>query len=175
MRFLKANIANLLTLTRAVFSPSMIYLSIYSHKRTYAIVFLLLFLSDFLDGQIARLLKIDSKFGRRFDAVADYIFYTSALLGFIKLFYLDISTTIIWFVLPLVFFFIPKIIGVVIFKKYPIVRMKSWALVSFVGFLWILISSFFGYNLFLLYLIAAFSFVGFLSEVYKYVVEHKFD
>ena len=80
-RLLK-ELPNMITLLRIVLSCFLaFYLLNYFHSITIPIlVFLAIFLTDFLDGKIARFYGISSPFGAVFDVLADLFFIVSSYL-----------------------------------------------------------------------------------------------
>lgn len=93
------NLPNFLTLFRLLVSPIILpvllvyYLpkNIYSLNITFAIIFLLISLTDFLDGYLARKYHIVTKFGQALDPIADKFlicFTLISLLAIGKIFFL---------------------------------------------------------------------------------------
>ena len=79
------NLPNLLTILRMLFPLILIFVlylnfSIFIERIIVLTTFLILGLTDFLDGYIARKLKIESIFGKIFDPISDKILSSSALL-----------------------------------------------------------------------------------------------
>lgn len=81
------SIPNLLGLFRIVTTPLLMWLILHGQTSTYlwAVVLLLLMaLSDFLDGRLARHLKVVSPMGIFLDTISDKIFVVGALLPMIE-------------------------------------------------------------------------------------------
>ncbi|MDH5796842.1 MAG: CDP-diacylglycerol--glycerol-3-phosphate 3-phosphatidyltransferase [Anaplasmataceae bacterium] len=79
------NIANLITMLRIILVPLIITLLFFSKsdeniRWTAWTLLQIANASDFIDGYVARLLKIKSKFGRIFDPIADKLAVISVLL-----------------------------------------------------------------------------------------------
>lgn len=82
---LNLNIANLITVSRIVLVPAFVWLhhSSLTHIEkgiSLALLFLLLSLTDWLDGFLARKLKLETPLGRFLDPVADKILVIAALI-----------------------------------------------------------------------------------------------
>ena len=76
------NIPNLLTLLRFLGTFVVIYLIAANFQRGYTAVFFILFaITDFLDGQIARIFEQKTEFGRKFDVIADRLFFGGVALS----------------------------------------------------------------------------------------------
>ncbi len=89
-----------------------------------AIVALITFLSDFLDGKIARGMKIVTNFGKIMDPIADSLFFTLLLLGLAVSDRFEVS---IWFTV-LMFY---REAGVQVMRRFAafkgVVLMAGWA------------------------------------------------
>lgn len=70
---LKMIIVNLITLTRLLGALSLPIIYIYYGPSTFAFWTIILFLSDFIDGFLARLFKVSTFFGSALDALSDKI------------------------------------------------------------------------------------------------------
>ncbi len=172
--FLKNNIANFITSVRILFSFLFIYLASKDQRMAFLVLYLILYLSDIIDGNLARKLNIVSEKGRKLDAVADYIFHSLTVLCFVYIFKQDIFDNLIFFLIPILNFFIPKIFHLFVFKKYPIVRMKGWFYTSYALVLFLVISLGFGFNRFLLFFLILFSFFGLIEETITYVKKYNY-
>ena len=120
MRMLKC-IPNILTSARMVLS--LIYLSLlyklhlYSNNRLYfalaGILFVLICATDFIDGKIARKLKVVSPLGGLLDVAADFIFIVSSLIM------LNMQSMIpIWFIFMVIAKFTEFIVTSYIIRKH---------------------------------------------------------
>ncbi len=75
------NVPNLISLYRLLVFPVILYMAL-THQESYYVVLLCVSLvSDVLDGNIARLFKLQTKFGAALDNLADICTYAMALLG----------------------------------------------------------------------------------------------
>jgi len=82
------HIPNILTVSRFILAPIFYYFAIqptFYGKIIALFVFLLASFTDFLDGKIARLFDIKSKFGNFADPLADKILVIVALLSFVRI------------------------------------------------------------------------------------------
>lgn len=74
-------IPNLLTMSRIIGSPVLVLLGVWQLPLALAILAVLLIVTEWLDGYLARKLKVESAIGARLDTVADALFYSSLLLA----------------------------------------------------------------------------------------------
>lgn len=73
-------IPNILTSARVVIAPFAYYAGFAREKELFVILFALGGLTDVLDGFFARYLEMKSDWGSMYDAVADFLFFPSAIL-----------------------------------------------------------------------------------------------
>ncbi|MDF0607470.1 CDP-diacylglycerol--glycerol-3-phosphate 3-phosphatidyltransferase [Wolbachia endosymbiont of Onchocerca gibsoni] len=80
---LKKNLPNLLTISRALAIPAII-LSFYVENKYANLITISIFIfaciTDFFDGYLARTWKVQSKFGRLFDPIADKLIVVSTII-----------------------------------------------------------------------------------------------
>ena len=90
---MKKYIANIITASRIVFSLPLLLIPLSS--AWFYVFYLLVGLSDMIDGTVARRTNSASEFGARLDTVSDFVFMTVALIKFVP--YLHIPTWLwIW-------------------------------------------------------------------------------
>jgi phosphatidylglycerophosphate synthase len=121
-------IPNLITLLRVVLTcPLNVYiLNNFGRVSVPIVISFLIFLSDFIDGKIARISGNTSSFGAAFDIVAD-LFYIVASYG--TLIYLKIAP--FWFLTVILFKFIEFVITSFLLKKHS--RVSSMFVFDFIG------------------------------------------
>ena len=79
---MRAAIPLLLTALRVLLAPMLIILALFQPNRTaFGVCLVIAFFSDVFDGIIARHLKVATSTLRRFDSLADSIFYVAALIA----------------------------------------------------------------------------------------------
>lgn len=171
MEKMKKKIPNILCYSRIVFVPVLILQAVNSSVGNFLLWSLGLLSTDILDGYFARRFEVVTKRGRKLDALADYIYYTSVVV--LSMFILRDSfiSNLHFVLLPTVLFFIPKFIGLYFLNKFPTLHLHSWRIVGGFLFLWLLVSLFRGFNLTMLILITLLSFVAFLEESAIYIIK----
>jgi len=78
-------IPNVICFGRLIGALSLIYFAIAEQTIVFTVVFVILSLSDWVDGRLARWLNQRSDFGARLDSFADSVLYCSLLFGMIWL------------------------------------------------------------------------------------------
>lgn len=79
--YLLFTIPNLLCFLRLAGSPGLVWIAFLNESRLFLIVFLVLLMTDWIDGKLAILLNQKSVYGARLDSVADAALYTATLFG----------------------------------------------------------------------------------------------
>ena len=77
------NIATILTISRIIFIPIIIFCYIYSNgdlRNIAAFIFLLALITDYLDGLVARKFNQETPFGAFFDPIADKLLVVVTIL-----------------------------------------------------------------------------------------------
>ncbi|MCA9049118.1 MAG: CDP-alcohol phosphatidyltransferase family protein [Planctomycetaceae bacterium] len=74
-------VPNVICMVRIAGSPGLIVLAAFDMPRAFVVTFVLLSLSDWVDGKLARWLNQRSDFGARLDSVSDAVLYTCLLIG----------------------------------------------------------------------------------------------
>lgn len=97
-------IPNLICGVRIVGSLALVPLAIAGHVTAFVVTFVILSLSDWVDGKLARWLKQRSDFGARLDSASDGILYTGLLIGCLVLKWNVLRQEVVWLAFPLVTF-----------------------------------------------------------------------
>jgi phosphatidylserine synthase len=84
--FQREHVANFITLSRIVFIPLFIFSLKDDAVRLFALAYLLHAIMDSADGNVARILKTQSDFGRKLDSIIDAIVYTFGDIIFVTFF-----------------------------------------------------------------------------------------
>ncbi len=121
MMYIKMNIPNILSLTRIVMAPFLLLSSYFGSELLFFLFFILMLVSDVLDGYIARKLHQCSKMGSQLDSIGDYITYMSIPFATWWLWPEIIKEEALYILLALVLFFIPGVVA----------RMKFGVMVAY--------------------------------------------
>jgi phosphatidylserine synthase len=133
------NLPNAISISRIVFSISL--LAILNVKWLFCIVYLLIGISDFLDGYLARKYKLESEFGAKLDSISDLVFF-SILTILILTQFISIFFSLGFYIIVVVVIRIFSIIlGLTRFKKFVFVHTianKVCGVLVYIVPLWIL-------------------------------------
>jgi len=119
------NVPNALSLYRLLVFPLILVLALTGHEKGYVIFLIISLISDVLDGNIARMFKLQTHFGAALDNLADICTYAMAILGLFVFKWADIEP-FAW-ILYLFFsvFFLSYIVSFVRFGKIPGLHLYS--------------------------------------------------
>ena len=103
---------NLLTLSRVLLLPVFISCFLAGYYRAAALAFAAAALSDFLDGYLARRLRVESELGAFLDPVADKLLVATALILLVQ------RTPTLWLTLPTI---------VIIGRELAVSALREWS------------------------------------------------
>ncbi|MCM2370307.1 CDP-alcohol phosphatidyltransferase family protein [Aporhodopirellula aestuarii] len=131
---MKWTIPNMICIARGMLSPLLVVLAWNGYGRETLILFLLLTLSDFVDGKLARWLDQRTEIGPRLDSFSDAIMYGCLALSLVFLRGELLADEVIWIVLAIFSYIVAGCYAVAKFGKLPSYHTRSaktaWLLVA---------------------------------------------
>lgn len=115
----RLNVPNALCALRLIGSPLAGYLAYRDETTAFTLLLALLFLSDWLDGKLAILLKQRTSFGALFDSLADVAMYAALLFGAWWLKWEVIREHAVWLGASVVSYVASCLIGLIKFRRMP--------------------------------------------------------
>jgi cardiolipin synthase (CMP-forming) len=171
MKWFRKNIANILSFTRIILTPLLIYLALNGYNRYFVIFFLTAIGTDAIDGTVARIFKAESKLGQILDTIADYIFFPSTLITFLYVFRAELTGFYYYIAFPVVLFFIPKAIAIYYTRQYPYTHLRSWQIATYPVSIFLIVSFISGFNIKLLLICNLFALFGCIEESLVYLIQ----
>jgi CDP-diacylglycerol--glycerol-3-phosphate 3-phosphatidyltransferase len=95
-------IPNVICVARFLGSLVILWFAFIGHATVFTIGFVVLSLSDTVDGRLARWLNQRSVFGARLDSASDATLYGCLAIGSLMLKWKELQPEIVWFIVPLV-------------------------------------------------------------------------
>jgi len=127
-------VPNVLCSLRLTGAPVLIVLAIAGLERWFVALFLLMSLTDWLDGKLAVWLKQESAFGARLDSLADFTMYAGLAIGTVILKPYELLAEWPWLAPTLLTYTGHVIAGLVKFRKVPsyhtYMAKASWLLIA---------------------------------------------
>ncbi len=119
------NIPNLLSFYRLITFPLILWMVYADEEKLFAIFLCINLITDILDGLIARIFNLKTKFGARLDSLADNGTYILAFLGIYHFKMEELSTTIWMLWLLVIMFILGTLFSFLKFKKFPSLHLYS--------------------------------------------------
>ena len=113
------NVPNILSLYRLLVFPVILYMALTGNEKWFVILICISLVSDILDGNIARLFKLQTNFGAALDNLADVFTFAMALLGLFVFKWTEIQPHSWFLFLFLAIFVLSYIVGFFRFGKIP--------------------------------------------------------
>jgi len=160
------NVPNALSFYRLIVSPIILIFILTGQEKLYAIFLCISLVSDILDGNIARLFKLQTRFGAALDNLADICTYILAFIGiyifkwqliqpYAWLFYMFISTLILSY-----------IIAFIRFRKVPGLHLYSAVSSGYAQGIFIFILFAFGFYPWLFYVVAIWGTLAYIEKIF---------
>ncbi|MBX9789363.1 MAG: CDP-alcohol phosphatidyltransferase family protein [Pirellulales bacterium] len=132
----RLNLPNLLSGTRFLGSFVLVAVAWFDYTMLVIPLFLVLLISDWVDGKLAILWKQQTAFGARLDSLADATFYLATLLALVRLKSELIVAEVVWIVPAAVAYLLSCLVGWIKFRRIPAYHTRAaktgWLLVGLV-------------------------------------------
>lgn len=119
-----STLPNLLTCSRFVFAPILIWLAWQKYEIAFLLLLALTFLTDVLDGFAARLLKQTSELGAKLDTLADLVIYTTLAISVWWLWPNIVQRELMYVLLVIASYITPILIGFI--KFHALTSYHTW-------------------------------------------------
>ena len=159
------NIPNLISLYRLIISPVILYLALTNHEKFYIILLCISLLSDVLDGNIARIFKLQTNFGAALDNLADIFTYAMALLGLFLFKWTEIEPHAWILYLFLGVFILSYIISFYRFQKIPGLHLYSAVSAGYVQSIFFFVLFVFGFYSWMYYLAMGWGVIAYIEKI----------
>ena len=166
------NVPNLISLYRLLIFPVILYLAVSGQEQWYVVLLCISLISDVLDGNIARIFKLQTNFGAALDNLADMFTYAMALLGLFLFKWTEIEPHAWILYLFLSVFVISYIIAFYRFGKIPGLHLYSAVLAGYIQSVSFFVLFVFGFYPWMYYLAVGW---GAIAYVEKILVLFKLD
>ncbi|MBL4638353.1 MAG: CDP-alcohol phosphatidyltransferase family protein [Proteobacteria bacterium] len=117
-------IPNLLTCSRFVIAPFLLALAWLGYENAFLILLAISFLTDALDGFVARLLEQTSELGARLDTLADLVIYTSLAIAVWWLWPETVKRELAYVLLTITSYITPILFGFI--KFHALTSYHTW-------------------------------------------------
>ena len=160
------NIPNLLSFYRLVVSPLILFFALSGHERLYVIFICISLISDILDGNIARIFKLQTRFGAALDNLADICTYILAFLGMFLFKWGDIQPHVWVFYMFLGILLLSYIIAFIRFQKIPGLHLYLAVSSGYAQGIFIFILFVFGFYPWMFYTVAIWGTIAYIEKIF---------
>jgi len=159
------NIPNLISFYRILVAPLILYFAVTGQENLYVIFLCISLVSDILDGNLARLMNLQSDFGAALDNLGDILTYLLALLGLFVFKWADIAphAWILWTFLAV--FVLSYIISFLRFGKIPGLHLYSAVTAGYIQGIFFFVLFVFGFFPWLYYLALGWGTIAYIEKI----------
>ena len=112
-------IPNVICIGRLIGSFALLALAVGDHATAFVVAYIILHLSDWVDGKLARWLNQRSDFGARLDSVSDGVLDACLLLGCLILKWDVLQNELPWLATPVIAYFCAAAFGFLKYRRIP--------------------------------------------------------
>lgn len=160
------NVPNFISFYRLVMFPLILVIALGGYERVFVILLVINLISDIIDGNIARLFKLQTRFGAALDNLADMGTYFLALLG-IFLFRWEQVRPHAWFLyLFLAIFAVSYIVAFIRFGKIPGLHLYSAVSAGYVQGIFFFILFVWGFHAWMYYVAVGWGIIAYTEKIF---------
>lgn len=137
-----------------------------SEERSFFIIFLCIsFVTDVLDGLIARVWNLSTEIGSRLDSIADELTYVAALVGIFQFEYQALKPHIAMLYVFIGMLLVATLIPIIKFKETPSFHLYSFKANALLQSLFIFCLFVFGFHVYLYYFVMSFGILACIEVI----------
>jgi cardiolipin synthase len=160
------NVPNILSIYRLVSFPVIAYIAIQGYERLFFWMLLINFITDILDGLIARTFNLQTKIGAKIDSIADFGTYLLVFLGIYLFKADDFLPHIVSFSIFIGLFIFAHVLSLIKFGRMPSFHLYSWKIGGYIqGIFFIVLFSSHGFITAFYYFMLIWGGLAFLEHI----------
>jgi CDP-diacylglycerol--glycerol-3-phosphate 3-phosphatidyltransferase len=160
------NVPNLISLYRLLIFPVILYLALTGNEQWYVILLFVSLISDVLDGNIARIFKLQTNFGAALDNLADICTYAMALLGLFLFKWTEIEPHAWILYLFLAVFLLSYLVSFYRFGKIPGLHLYSAVSAGYIQSIFFFVLFVFGFYPWMYYLAVGWGALAYTEKIF---------
>ena len=160
------NVPNLISLYRLLIFPVILYFALTGREQWYVILICISLISDVLDGNIARIFKLQTNFGAALDNLADIFTYAMALLGLFLFKWREIEPHAWILYLFLSVFLLSYLVSFYRFGKIPGLHLYSAVSAGYVQSVFFFVLFVFGFYPWMYYLAVGWGAIAYIEKIF---------
>ena len=159
-------VPNILSFYRLSISPVILYFALSGQEKLFAVFLCISLVSDILDGNIARLFKLQTRFGASLDNLADMCTYALAFIGMFRFHGTEILPHLWIFLIFTGILIASYIVAFVRFKKIPGLHLYSAVSSGYAQGIFIFTLFAFGFYPWMFYLVAIWGALAYTEKIF---------
>ena len=160
------NIPNFISLYRLLAFPVIFFMALTGREHWFVILLCISLVSDVLDGNIARLFKLQTHFGAALDNLADIFTYAMAILGLFVFKWAKIKPHSWILFLFLGIFIVSYIVSFARFGKIPGLHLYSAVSAGYAQSIFFFILFVFGFYPWMLYVVTTWGIIAYTEKIF---------
>jgi CDP-diacylglycerol--glycerol-3-phosphate 3-phosphatidyltransferase len=159
------NVPNFISLYRLLVFPVILFMALTGRESGFVILLCISLVSDVLDGNIARLFKLQTNFGAALDNLADICTYAMAILGLFVFKWTEIEPHSWILFLFLGIFILSYIVSFARFGKIPGLHLYSAVSAGYAQSIFFFVLFVFGFYPWMLYVVATWGIIAYIEKI----------
>ena len=160
------NVPNLISLYRLLIFPVILYMALTGKENAYVVLLCISLISDVLDGNIARIFKLQTHFGAALDNLADICTYAMALLGLFLFKWTEIEPHAWILYVFLTFFVLSYFVSFFRFGKIPGLHLYSAVSAGYIQSAFFFVLFVFGFYSWMYYLAVGWGAIAYIEKIF---------
>ncbi len=160
------NVPNLISLYRLLVFPVILFMALTGRESWFVVLLCISLVSDVLDGNIARIFKLQTNFGAALDNLADIFTYAMALLGLFIFKWTEIAPHAWILYLFLAVFGLSYIVAFYRFGKIPGLHLYSAVSAGYVQSIFFFVLFVFGFYPWMYHLAIGWGVVAYIEKIF---------
>ncbi|QGY46426.1 CDP-alcohol phosphatidyltransferase family protein [Maribellus comscasis] len=159
------NVPNFISLYRLLVFPVILFMALTGRESGFVILLCISLVSDVLDGNIARLFKLQTNFGAALDNLADICTYAMAILGLFVFKWAEIEPHSWILFLFLGIFILSYVVSFARFGKIPGLHLYSAVSAGYAQSIFFFVLFVFGFYPWMLYVVATWGIIAYIEKI----------
>ena len=160
------NVPNLISLYRLLIFPVILYMALTGKENAYVVLLCISLISDVLDGNIARIFKLQTHFGAALDNLADICTYAMALLGLFLFKWTEIEPHAWILYVFLTFFVLSYFVSFFRFEKIRGLHLYSAVSAGYIQSAFFFVLFVFGFYSWMYYLAVGWGAIAYIEKIF---------